>query len=625
MGTLRFWIGPPITSIAFAPDGKTVTAAADYGSLRVPTWEANTGRVIRVLQRPSDVLPEDFMVRDVAFAPVGNVLGTLNGDDTVRIWEPASGRTSRVFRLIGEGVPLRIYFGPDGKTLLSVGAAVGLWALTTGEIIRWFEAPAAVVSPLFLAISPNGSFLAAAYNDRTIRLWDVATGKIIRQLDDSGLVCPNAFSTDGKSLTSVGRAGTFKTWEVPTGNLLRKSAFASGKITGGISLSPGHTLAAFGASDATIRLVRVAMGMEVLRIQLEPREIAHTLAFSPDATTIASASGANAVVQMWDTTTGKELSRYPRHQGWVLSIAFSPDDKTFASAGSDGSLRLWDVATGKEIRCILDAPLRERDEPDLKVAARTVLGRIGPRGSLAFRPNGRTFISVTDDGTVSIWDPVARKEVRRIPHERPGRINAVAFDTTGNMIAAASPGNLLRLWDVAAGTEVRRTPAGYKGEIYALAFSPDGEIIASAGDNGMVMLWTTDTLRSLRHFSVSKDTILSVDFSPDGKMISVGGIDSVLSVWDLLGREIQGSQAFDQREEHAIRSVSFSRDGKLIASGSDDHLVRVWDTRKRATVAEFQGHQQGVSQVVFSRNSQLIASASEDGTILVWDVTSLGK
>ena len=184
----------------------------------------------------------------------------------------------------------------------------------------------------------------------------------------------------------MGRDGTIKTWEVSTGNLLRTSASGLGKIAGGVSLSPGHTLAAAGASDATIRLVRVATGRELLRIQLEPPEIAHTIAFSPDAKAIASASGTDAVVQLWDANTGVEISRYPRHNGWVLSIAFSPDDKTLASAGTDGSLRLWDVATGKETRCILDAPLRLRDEPSPEVAARTALGRIGPRGS---QPSGR--------------------------------------------------------------------------------------------------------------------------------------------------------------------------------------------------------------------------------------------
>ena len=151
MGTLRFWIGPPITSIAFAPDGKTLTAAADYGSLSVPIWEANTGRVIRVLHGPPDVLPEDFMVRDVAFAHVGEPLATLNGDDTARIWAPNTGRTIRVFRMFGEDFPFRICFGRDGKTIFSIGATVGLWDLRTGETIRRFEAPAAVLLPLSLA------------------------------------------------------------------------------------------------------------------------------------------------------------------------------------------------------------------------------------------------------------------------------------------------------------------------------------------------------------------------------------------------------------------------------------------------------------------------------------------
>ena len=142
----------------------------------------------------------------------------------------------------------------------------------------------------------------------------------------------------------------------------------------------------------------------------------YALAFSPDAKTIASASGERAVVQLWDATTGNEVSPYHRHNGRVYAVAFSPDDRSLASAGCDGSLRLWEAATGRPIRAILDAPLRVRDAANPAVVQRTLLSRIGPSGSIAFGRDGTRVISVSDDGAVSLWDAAGKNEVRRTRH-----------------------------------------------------------------------------------------------------------------------------------------------------------------------------------------------------------------
>jgi WD40 repeat protein len=623
MGTPRFRIGSKITTIAFSPDGKTLTAASDSSTPFVPIWDAKTGRVIRVLAAPSDRQPKEGEgeERDVAVARVGNLMATLYGDDTAQIWEPATGRLVREFQLLGDDHLFRIRVGVDGATLFSIGGKVALWNVRTGEVVRRFAVAAGVASPMQVALSRDGSLLAAAYGDQRIRLWDVASGKLVQEIGDSGLIFPNAFSPDGKSLTSVRRDGIIKTWGASNGNLLSSNALASGIIAGAICLSPDSTLVAAGCSDATIGLARVSTGAEVLRIRPEPREVPYALAFSPDAKTIASASGECAVVQLWDATTGKEISPYHRHNGRVYAVAFSPDDRSLASAGCDGSLRLWEVMTGRPIRAILDAPLRVRDAANEAAVQRTLLSRIGSLGSIAFGRDGTRVISVSDDGAVSLWDAAAKNEVRRIRHRVARPISAVGFDLAGKFVAAADENNTLRLWDAATGARIRRTETAHKGSIYAIAFSRDSELVASAGDGGIVMLWRTADLRLVRRFTASRDAILSLDVSPDGKTICMGGVESVLGIYDLAGGEIYRSQAFVKSEEHVIRRVAFSPDGRLIAWAGEDRIVRLLDAQKHLTIAELGGHQGDVNQVAFSRRSHLIASASDDGTILVWDVT----
>ena len=157
MGTPRFWIGSAITTIAFSADGKTLTAASDSSTPSVPIWDAKTGRVIRALVAPSDLEPEEGGVRDVAVAPVGNLLATLDGDDAARIWEPATGRLIREFHLLGDDHLFRIRVGSDGATLFSIGGEVALWNLKTGEAVRRFAVAAGVASPKQVALSPDGA------------------------------------------------------------------------------------------------------------------------------------------------------------------------------------------------------------------------------------------------------------------------------------------------------------------------------------------------------------------------------------------------------------------------------------------------------------------------------------
>src|SRR5262249_21151782 len=74
----------------------------------------------------------------------------------------------------------------------------------------------------------------------------------------------------------------------------------------------------------------------------------HSLCFSPDGKTLASASYDNTI-RLWDPKTGKEIRRFVGHHHWIFSVAFSPDGKTLASGSNDLTARLWDVRTGKEI------------------------------------------------------------------------------------------------------------------------------------------------------------------------------------------------------------------------------------------------------------------------------------
>ncbi len=273
-------------------------------------------------------------------------------------------------------------FSPDGKRALTGNddKTVRLWDVETGRCLRALEGHLGEVWSV--AWSADQRYALSGSYDRTIRLWDVETGRCVRALEGHlGEVEGIALSADGRRAISASWDETIRLWDVETGRCLRVLEGSNNHVVA-VAWNSDHRLVLSGSSDHTLRLWDVETGHCLRVFEGHENEIM-TIVWSADERRAISSSW-DMTVRLWDIDTGRCLRVLEGHTNWVYGLAWSADQRFVLSTSWDLSVRLWNMETG---RCL-----------------RVLEGHTRRVQSVVWRANHRYAFSGDTGGGIRVWD-----------------------------------------------------------------------------------------------------------------------------------------------------------------------------------------------------------------------------
>lgn len=614
LGTVRFRHGYGVTSVAFSPDGKMLTAGG-MGRV-ISLWDAATGKELR--RFPSD----RGQPARVAFSPDGKVLASVStADALVCLYDAKTGKELRLLQGHQSGVSC-VTFSPDGKFLASgdIKGTVHLWEPVVGNLAL---RPPGQTDDLrhvsgdwghlhAMTFSPDSKLLAFAAEDGKIRLWNPRIPDEIRLLNGHPTAITSlSFSPDGKFLASAGQDKTIRLWATATGEQVRVLGEKPDMVLC-VAFSPDGRLLASAHRDGKLAVCDAHTG-RIVRCWQGHAFAAVSVAFSPDGKRLASAAAWDSSVRLWHATTGTELHTFDGHDAAVKLVRWQPDGKTLVSIDRTGHALWWDLPTQRSRRRVVHPP-----------PAWSVFALAADNETLA----GGGF----SDGSIRLGS-IASDKSGRLLGTQEQMIQVMALSPNARLLAIGRRDLALRLWDVRGG-QVVRSFEGPGKVVWCLAFSPDSKVLAYGinqignGADDKTLRLVDVTNGKVIHTFASRSRVSAIAFSPDGKVMASWHErypdESFVCLWDVAsGKELRRHAGHPAGGSGVI---SFSPDGKLVASagGLDKNsapVIHLWEAATGRLIRGFAGHHSGVNSLAFSPDGLQLASGGGDSTILVWDIT----
>jgi WD40 repeat protein/serine/threonine protein kinase len=589
-----------VSGLAYSPNDKLLATASEDGTVQI--WETDSYRLLKTLKGHSSC------VNRVVFSPDGTWIATAGCDKTVKVWDAKTFLETASFP--HEDACFGLAISPDGMTL-AAGQGDGVWGKpANNDIVLWELTSGKRKLTLSgheddiycLAFSPDGKFLVTGSVDRSVRRWDVVTGRQLNIVHHRRDVTGVTYSCDGSSVVSGSNDGHAIVWDQE--NWRPKKVLQSNEAVGCIAISSDGATLATGNRGGLIQTWDLATGMpkHILLTNdvssVNGRKDITALAFRHNGHQLASGAPTPAV-RVWDLSNepGVDSSFEIVGSGSYASFAFDTSLTNLFAADRRWTVDQWRLTGGSHTR------LRPYDS----YSERPPSGKV-----LAVAPSGRVLAANATSappGHLEILEAGTGKRVATLADERGSFIAAEFIDDTtllGIVKCGLEPPTWsASLWDITTGRLQHRLHP-YESAVTAFATNA-GKHVFAVCDGPNIKISNASTGQLLSEFDSDAGKVEYIAFSPDGNHLAIAGIDGTIRMMDWAnGTELR--RLFG--ENLSVRSITFSPDGRTLVSGDDRSMLRLWNIDTGIEMIRLPAQYSEVGTVQFSADGKRLACLS---------------
>ena len=475
-------------------------------------------------------------------------------DSSLAVWNLQTGR--RLLELVPQPGPLptgmidNIEFDEQLRfcAFERLTNQVEVYSLESGRLVNKYQEPDSINKIIVDAVKGR---LITLHDGGKAKIRQLSSPQIIREFDLREEISDGLCVDDGGLLLVATKKGRLALIDLREDRLPLLRQLHSEKSQIHLRYDQALRLLVTSGTDGTVRIWPLDRLVEQSALLPQTDGWISSLARSPDGERLLVGARDN-LVRIWNVATRRIEKKITGHTAWVLDVAYSPDGQLFSSASTDGLVKVWRAADGQLLHNL---------DHGIQVHA------------AIFSPDGETIASASSDGHLRLWETVSGRLRLDLAAHR-GEATCVAWSPTQDLLVTGGYDGQVTFWDPGRGTEIGRL-AHRSGKVWAMAFSPDGRTLGVIGADPQIRLIDVDSRQVRMSIPGAADGGLDLAFTADGERLVYAGEDQSIRIFAVVsGRELVRQVLGRGR----VNALLLSADGQRLFTGSTENKVEILNT-----------------------------------------------